>query len=223
MLDNLKLSIVIPCYNEEAGLIAILKKMPSFVDEVIVVDNNSLDNTSWVARQYKAQVVFVKEPGYGLSLQKGLANTTGDIIITIDGDCSYPVNAIEKMVLFMEQEKYDFISGCRFPLKNQDSIPFLNKVANRIISLLIRLCFKVNIIDSQSGMWIFRKEILPKIISSNPGMGFSQEIKLNTWLNPAINCAEFHIDYQKREGQSKFRGLTDSFKIIFDMLIFLMR
>jgi hypothetical protein len=223
MFKTKKISLVIPCYNEEEGLRSIFQKIPSFIDEVVVADNNSTDKTSEIAKQFGAVVVFEKKRGYGLAYRKGLLNATGDIIVTMDGDGSYPVGAAESMIAFLEEKAYDFVNGNRFPVKDRTIMPFINQIANLAISSFIRYFFKVNIVDSQAGMWAFRRNVLPEIISHNPGMGFSQEIKLNAWLNPRITCGEFHINYQNRFGQVKFRRNVDSLKNLYELVIFFMR
>lgn len=217
MLNNKSISLLIPCYNEENGLISIFEKMPDFIDEVIIINNNSDDNTENVAKKYGAYIINLSRKGYGLSYQKGLPCANGDIIVTMDGDSSYPVEKIEDMFNYMDNNHLDFISGCRFPLEEQNAMPFINKIANLTFSWLIRSLFKVNIKDSQSGMWLFRKSILAEIISNNPGMGFSQEIKLNAWLNKNLKCAEVHIPYRSRIGNVKFNKMRDSLKNMRDL------
>lgn len=220
MYAGKRISVVIPCFNEESGLLSLLKHMPKLIDETIVVDNASTDNTTQVGKNFGAKVIYLKKRGYGLSYRNAFVHVTGDIVVTMDGDNSYPLDAIENMLIQMEKYNLDFMSGNRFPLKHPEAMPFINKIANISFSWLIRRLFKVNIRDSQSGMWVFRRTVLEKIISDNCGMGFSQEIKLKAWLNPKIRCAEIHIDYQKRVGSTKFRKSMDSIKNLRDLLLF---
>ena len=83
-------SVVIPCYNEEDGIRVTLADMPALVDEVIVVDNNCTDRTAEVAAAMGAKVVVESKPGYGAAYKAGFGAATGDIIITMDGDATYP-------------------------------------------------------------------------------------------------------------------------------------
>src|SRR6185436_14107809 len=85
MHRGLKISVVIPCYNEEEGIQTVIHAMPAYVDEIVVVDNNSTDRTSEVARSLGAVVVFQGRKGYGAAYQAGLPAATGDIIATLDG------------------------------------------------------------------------------------------------------------------------------------------
>lgn len=84
MYKGQSITVVIPCLNEEQGIEQVLKRMPAFVDEVIVVDNGSTDRTSEVARQFGAQVIRENVRGYGRSHRKGFANARGDLIVTLE-------------------------------------------------------------------------------------------------------------------------------------------
>lgn len=224
MLNNFKFSIIIPCYNEEKGLRAILRSIPSIIDEVIVVDNGSKDNTIQLAKSYKAKVVIENVRGYGRALQSGLSQIgNSDIIGIIDGDGSYHIECFLKMYKYMEDSNFDFVSGCRLPLTNLKAMPFINILSNYFISWLTRFLFKINIIDSQSGMMIFKKDILKRIKIYNTGMGFSQEIKVKSWLNRQIKCSEFKINYYPRIGKAKFNKLKDSINNLYDILILWIR
>src|SRR5437763_16919005 len=88
-----KITVIIPCLNEEQGIEQVLRRMPDFVDQVIVVDNGSTDRTSDVASGFGAQVIREDVRGYGRSYKKGFSCATGDLIVTLDGDDSYPPDA----------------------------------------------------------------------------------------------------------------------------------
>lgn len=203
-------SVIIPCLNEEEGLEILFPTIPDFVHEVILVDNGSSDRTASIAKQYNARVIAEPEKGYGRAILRGLQNATGTIIVIVDGDSSYRLEKLEELCLYMEQENIDFLSGCRFPLHKQGIMPLLNFFANYVISLLGRLLFRIRLFDLQSGMMIFKRDILKKIKVEHGQMGFSQELKIKAWIHSEINCSEFHIDYYPRRGKIKFRKLHDA-------------
>jgi len=204
MHSNKNVSLVIPAHNEEEGLKQLFKTKPQFIDEVIIVDNNSSDNTFSLAKSFGANVIYLSQMGYGLACKTGLVAASGDIICLLDADNSYPIGDVEKIINYMQVGDYDFVNGCRFPLVNKIAMPLIKRVANRSISFLIRKFFNIKLMDSQSGMFVFKKSILLDIISSSPGMEFSQEIKLRAWLNPAVKASEFHINYAPRLGKVKY-------------------
>jgi glycosyltransferase involved in cell wall biosynthesis len=217
MLRGKNISVIIPCLNEERGLGYVLSTMPRFIDEVVVVDNISTDNSVAVAKKYGAKVVREDGRGYGRVLLRGLEYAAGEIIIIIDGDGTYPVEAFEDLCASLEDRNYDFVSGCRFPLEPRGTMPFLKILGNRLISSWVSATFKVNIKDSQSGLMVFKREILGDIRMFNLGMGFSQEIKIKAWCNGRIRCVEKHISYHKRIGKVKFRMFQDSCRNLLDL------
>lgn len=218
MFNDKKISVVIPCLNEQQGLDYTLKKMPDFVNEVIVVDNGSTDNSIEIAGKYKKVRLFTeKTRGYGSALLKGLRNATGDILITMDADGSYPTCQLKDICIFLQENNLDFVSGCRFPLANYKSMPLGNRLGNYCISWIIRKFFNINIKDSQSGLVVFKKNILDKLILCNTGFGFCQEIKIRCWLE-GKRCAEVNIPYNLRIGKVKFRKMKDSVKNIHNLL-----
>ena len=223
MYNGKKISAVIPCYNEEDGIARLLKDRLVFIDEIIVIDNNSVDGTSNAAAKYGARIVYLRKRGYGLAYQAGLPESSGDIVAMLDGDNSHFMSDIEKLLIYMEKENYDFMSGCRFPLENKGEMPIVKRMSNYFISWLIKVILRVNLADSQSGMCVFKRALLPEIMPQNCGMGFSQELKLNAWLNPRIRTREMRIKYRKRTGKVKFRAIRDSLEICRDLLIFIWR
>ena len=212
------ISVVIPCYNEEQGLDRMLLQKPSFIDEVVVVDNNSNDNTADVARKHSATIIYERRRGYGWACLAGLSKANGDIIVILDGDDSYPITGIDKLLLYMENAGCDFVTGNRYPLVDKEAQPLINQFANQFMSLLAKVLFKINLKDSQSGMIVLKRGLLDKIKIYNTGMGFSQEIKIKAFIRPDICCGEVHIHYGARTGKEKFRKIEDSTKNICSLL-----
>src|SRR5579884_4088703 len=90
MYKSNSITVIIPCLNEEQGIEQVLRRMPDFVDQIIVVDNGSTDRTSDVAQAFGAQVIREPVLGYGRSYKRGFSVAACDLIITLDGDHSYP-------------------------------------------------------------------------------------------------------------------------------------
>ncbi|NJK79752.1 MAG: glycosyltransferase family 2 protein [Chloroflexaceae bacterium] len=202
------ISVVIPCFNEEDGLQYVLERMPDYVDEVIVVDNNSTDNTAQVARSMGARVIFESRKGYGRAYQAGLPAATGDIIATVDGDGTYPASSIAPIVDEMLAHNLDFVSANRFPLQNSKAMRFRNWFGNQVLTYAFRVLYTYWIADSQSGMWVFRRRCLTYIRPTHPGMAFSEEIKIEA-LQAPLRFGEVHIHYSERIGETKLYTWRD--------------
>lgn len=209
MYKQFRITVVIPCLNEAEGLRQVLVQMPSFVDEVIVVDNNSTDQTAEVARSFGAKVIEEKVRGYGRAYKTGLLHAQGDIIITLDGDQSYPVDALSYLIEALLHSRVGFVSASRFPISDPETMSRMHRWGNRLLSLATSVLFLRWIRDSQSGMWIFYKDVLSKMNLVSDGMAFSEEIKLEAMLNPEIGFREIPIRFSNRAGEKKLRPWRD--------------
>jgi glycosyltransferase involved in cell wall biosynthesis len=212
MYKDLTITVIIPCLNEEQGIEKVLRAMPEFVDEVIVVDNNSTDRTSDVAAALGAKVVREEVRGYGRSYKRGFAVATSDLIITLDGDHSYPVDGISYLIEAFRHLEVDFLNASRFPVRDAHAMSFKNKIGNLVLSLVMSALFFRWVRDSQSGMWVFRRSILKDMKLESDGMAFSQEIKIETLLNPRIRFGEISIMYTSRLGETKLNAWRDGFQ-----------
>ncbi len=215
LYKDLRVTVIIPCLNEEQGIEQVLRRMPSFVDEVIVVDNGSTDRTSEVARSFGAQVIREPVRGYGRSYKRGFGIATGDVIVTLDGDHSYPPDAISYLLEAFLHLKVDFLNASRFPVRDREAMSFKHKVGNLILSLAMSLLYFKWVRDSQSGMWVFRRSILGEMNLESDSMAFSEEIKIEAIRNPRIRFAEISILYTSRLGEIKLNPWRDGFHNLF--------
>lgn len=218
MYKGQKITVVIPCLNEEQGLGRVLGAIPSFVDEVIVVDNNSTDDTARVAIKMGAKVIHESVRGYGRAYKTGLLHAAGDIIITLDGDHSYPIDAISYLIEALLRSDVRFLSASRFPIRNRSSMSFKHFVGNKLLSWTMSLLFLRKIRDSQSGMWIFYRDSLSKMKLRSDMMAFSEEIKIEALRNREIGFDEIPIDYSSRCGEIKLQPYRDGLKNLLFLL-----
>jgi len=209
MFKGKRVSIIIPCLNEEEAIGKVLEAVPSYVDEVIVVDNNSSDRTAEVARSFGAKVVREHHRGYGRAYRKGFALATGDVIVTLDGDHSYPVDALSYLLEAYEHLGVNFLSASRFPEVDGAAMDFKHYIGNQILSLVMSALFLHRVRDSQSGMWVFTRKTLQKMKLESEGMPFSEEIKAEAILNRDIGFREIPILYSSRIGRKKLRPWRD--------------
>lgn len=198
-----KISLIIPCYNEEEGIGRVLKKAPAFVDEIIVVDGGSTDRTEEIARVAGANVIIERRRGYGRAYRTGFKRASGDIIVTSDGDGTYPVEHVTEIIDYLLDTPLDFVSASRFPLREKNAMSLRNFIGNSVITFLTVMLFRERITDALSGMWVFRRSCLPGIHLISTNWDFSEEIKIEAIQNPDIHFGEYPIHYRERLGETK--------------------
>lgn len=218
MYKGLSITVIIPCLNEEQGIEKVLRAMPEFVDEVIVVDNASTDRTSEVASSLGARVICEEVRGYGRAYKRGFQSATCDLIITLDGDHSYPVDALSYLVEALLHLEVDFLNASRFPVRDRRAMSFKHKVGNLALSIATSLLFFRWVRDSQSGMWVFRRRILKEMKLESDGMAFSEEIKIEALRNSRIRFGEISIMYSSRLGEIKLNPWRDGIQNLLFLL-----
>lgn len=219
MHRNLSISVVIPCYNEQDGVREVIGRMPpGVVDEIVVVDNNCTDRTAEVARSLGAVVVAEKVPGYGAAYKAGLRAATRDVVVTMDGDGTYPPEEIPRLVEELVERHWDFLSASRFPLADRTAMELSNRLGNWVLTVAAAILFFKPIRDSQSGMWVFRRSALERMRLTSDGMPFSEEIKLEALMR-GLRFGEGHIPYGARVGEVKLQKWRDGWL----NLVFLVR
>jgi glycosyltransferase involved in cell wall biosynthesis len=216
MHRNKSLSVVIPCKNEEQGIATVLAGVPSYVDEVLVVDS-STDRTPEIAAQMGARVVREDRLGYGRAYKTGLAEASGDVIATIDGDLTYPIEQLDRLVDYLLDNDLDFVNASRFPLKDRGSMRTLNVVGNKLITLVFNILYFKSLADALSGMWVIRAEAVPKLRVRSDNWNFSEEIKIEAIVRDGVRFGECRIPYRERVGDSKL----SPFKVGFENVMFL--
>jgi glycosyltransferase involved in cell wall biosynthesis len=218
MYRNRPITVVIPCLNEEKGIVEVLARIPAFVDEVIVVDNNSTDRTAEMAANYGARVIHERIRGYGRAYKTGLLQSRGDILVTLDGDHSYPPDAISYLLEAYLRSEVRFLSASRFPLKNKRAMSLKHWLGNKILSLAMSILYFRRIRDSQSGMWVFERTCLEEMHLVSNGMAFSEEIKIEAITKKRIGFKEIYVDYSNRMGEKKLQPWRDGFRNLWFLL-----
>ena len=221
-----KISLVIPAWNERDGIGKTIRAVPKDILEgmgyrmqILVVDGNSDDGTIELAREAGADVIIEPRRGYGRAYKTGFAYAEGDIIATADADGTYPMEDIPRLVSILEEEKLDFLTTNRFALMEKGVMSFKHKAGNKILAWETKLLFGLNIKDPESGMWVFKKDILDKLRLGSDIWPFSHELKIEACYFAKCRWKEVPIQYGVRLGKTKLlggwkTGFTDLFHII---------
>jgi len=212
MYKGQSITVIIPCLDEEEGIKRVLGAMPEFVDQIIVVDNGSTDHTADVALSLGATVIREEVLGYGRAYRSGFSCATSDVIVTLDGDHSYPVDGISYLLEAFLHLHVDFLNASRFPVRDASAMSFKHKLGNLVLSLALSILFFRWVRDSQSGMWVLRRSILREMKLEADGMAFSEEIKIEALRHPRIRFGEISILYSTRLGEKKLNPWRDGFQ-----------
>ena len=176
---KLRVVAVIPCYNTEFHIAEVVTKCLPHVDQVIVVDDGSTDDTAEVARKAGAKVIsHERNMGYGGAIKTGFreAQRNGnDIIVTIDGDGQHNPNEIPLLLEPILGGEADLVIGSRF-LSNNHNMPNYRNFGIRVITWLWNVFSKIKVSDSQSGFRTYNKALFKDLTLSENGMSISIEI-----------------------------------------------
>lgn len=218
----MKLTIVIPAYNEEDGIGPTLDSIPTseliaagYEVEKLVVNNASTDLTAIVALKHGARVVFQSKRGYGNAYQTGFEHATGDIIASGDADMTYPFDRLPEILRKMKDEDLDFLNTDRLSNLRHGVMQPSHIFGNYVLSFIMHLLFNVPFKDSQSGMWIFKRSIWQYLTVEHTGMPFSQEIKIEAYMK-GFRCAELPIEYRNRIGSEKL-SVIDAWRTMYEL------
>ncbi len=209
----MKLTVLMPALNEEASVGDAISHVPveklksmGFETEIVIVDGGSTDRTAEIARS-KGATVIDSPKGYGTQYRLGFEKAKGDIIVTADSDCSYPMEDIPQLLDVFIKEDLEFMTANRFGNLEKNSMRKLNLVGNILLTAAANILFGLKLRDSQSGMWVIKKSALSKIELRSKGMPLSQEIKIEAFKK--LRAKEESSRYKKRVGDIKLRIFAD--------------
>jgi glycosyltransferase involved in cell wall biosynthesis len=211
-----------PCLNEEKAIGRTIDEIPfdklkemGYEIELLIVDGGSSDRSVDVARSRGARVM-VSERGYGRQYRFGFEHANGEIIITADSDATYPLSDIPRILETLRNDKLDFVTVNRFANLSPGSMHILNKIGNVALTYMTNLLFGLNLKDSQSGMWAFRKDTLRKIHLTSDGVPFGEEIKIEAFQK--LKSMEVPGSYKRRIGAAKLKRFRDGWRNIYFLI-----
>lgn len=205
----MKSVVIIPAYNEEKSIAKVIGDIPAdVVSKIIVINNNSSDNTETTALNAGAKVLFEKQKGYGAACLKGinyLKRDIPDIVVFLDGDYSdYPEEIID-LIKPIEYDDYDFVLGSRvIGERERGALPLQSRIGSMIAGKLIRLFWKVKYTDLGPFRAIKYNKLL-ELEMEDTWFGWTVEMQIRA-AKKNYKILEIPVRYRKRIGKSKVTG-----------------
>lgn len=219
-----KVSVVLPCKNEEQALktcitkIRIVFKENNINGEIILVDNNSIDDSKKIGISLGVRVVVQEIDGYGNAYIKGLENVLGDFIVIGDVDNTYNFLEIPRFISALN-EGNDFVIGSRFRGNiERGSMKLLHRYLGiPILNSMFNFLFRTNLSDIFCGFRAFNKNYFNRAKLNTGKMEFAMEMIVRA-VELNLKIKEIPITYSKRIGKSKLRSFRDGFRYLIFMI-----
>ena len=229
----MRVTLVVPTLNEAPSIAHVIRlfrtatseanetvfRADPVVWEVLVVDGASTDGTAAIAEAEGARVIIERRKGYGRAYRTGFAAAQGDVIATSDGDATYPVETVPRLVKKLLDERIDFLTGNRMAYLDRRAMTTEHRIGNRVLNLFVRVAYHRFLRDvsgrvledSQSGFWVFRRALLGRLRLEEDGMAFSEELKIEAILR-GFRFVEVPIRYRERWGPPKLSSWRDGLR-----------
>lgn len=213
MIKDKRISLIIPTLNEEKNILIVLNQIPSFIDEIIVVDGYSKDDTVKIAEKFRCNIIF-DDKGKGSALLKGIRASKGDYIIMMDADLSHRVIEFNPLIYWLDQG-YDFCMGSRF-IKGggSEDISLLRAFGNKFFVFVVNFLFGARYTDLCYGYRSFKRDSINQLRLSTPGFGIETEMSIKV-AKKKMKVKEIPSFEKKRKyGHGKLRTFYDGFNIL---------
>lgn len=224
-LKKKKITVLIPCYNEEGGIADVIKSFPKediatqgYDFEIVVIDNNSTDKTAEIARSLGATVLFELHKGKGNAIRLGFryVKEDTDYVVMIDGDTTYMPQEILRLVEPLNSNFCNVVIGSRLAGNIVDgSMSAFNRFGNWMYSHLVRYFYNTNVTDVLTGYYAWRREVIENLRPHLKSNGFAIEMEMVTKMaRLGENLYSVPITYHHRAGETNLNPIYDGSRIL---------
>jgi glycosyltransferase involved in cell wall biosynthesis len=215
------LSVVIPAYNEEEGIVPVIERVLAIrpvlaqMDialEFIIVDDGSRDRTAAIVSKYHEVrlIRHLKNRGYGAAIKTGFRYACGEYLAFLDADGTYPPEALPQLLRVAIVQKADMVVGSRMG-GARSKMPLARRMGNLAYARLLSLIGNVRVRDTASGMRIIRKDILGRLYPLSDGLDFTPAMSTRA-IHENLKIVEVPVPYAERVGRSKLSVVRDGFR-----------
>ncbi|HSX01401.1 MAG TPA: glycosyltransferase family 2 protein [Candidatus Saccharimonas sp.] len=220
-----KVTVLIPCYNEAEGIATVIGTLPreqmaahGYQLDVLVIDNNSSDDTAAVAKAAGARVITERQQGKGNAIRRGFASIPKDTkyVVMLDGDDTYKSREILRLLEPLDSGFCNVVIGSRLGGRIADgSMTTFNRAGNWIFSHLVRYSYRVNVTDVLTGYFAWKRDVVVRLRPHLKSAGFAIEMEMITKMaRLGEDIYSVPITYEARAGESSLHPVRDGWRIL---------
>ena len=202
--NDKKISVVIPCYNEAQTVAKVVKDFKKQLPQarIIVIDNNSSDDTKQNALAAGAEVFFEKKQGKGFAVQKAFNEFKEDVMVLVDGDDTYFATDAKRLLVPVINEEADMTVGNRIHSANSEAFAKNHYLGNQFLTKSLNLLFGTKLSDMQSGLRVMNKKFVSSTALLVGGFSIEPELTIQA-IEKGFIIKEFPISLQPRKEGSR--------------------
>jgi glycosyltransferase involved in cell wall biosynthesis len=213
-------SVVIPTLNEAGNireLLSTINEELAYPKEIIVVDGNSTDGTLEIVKDSNCRLIIEPRRGYGVALRTGMKHAKGDVVIMVDGDGTYEMKHVNRLLQKMVETDAEMCLATRMYDPNK-AMGLMNFVGNKIITFCFNMLYKQNLSDTQSGFRAISHSAIEKIDFQETDMAFATEMLIK-FAKKGFRMVEVPSVYKTRKyGKTKLKPFNAGIEIFAAML-----
>ena len=221
----MKLSVLIPVYNEKNTIREIIKRVQDtgLATEIVIVDDGSRDGTREILAEYDGKngirvILHEKNAGKGAALRTAIQSATGDVMLIQDADLEYDPREYAGLLKPIEENMADVVYGSRFLGAPHRAILFWNMIANKLLTLMTNILYNNILTDMETGYKVFRREVVSGMKLRANRFDFEPEFTAKI-LKSKVRVFEVPITFNPREyDEGKKIGIWDAFEAVWALL-----